>query len=162
MLRDQNNPHVLAAISDIVKSNRDAAVKFDQKVTESRSNKYGSFKPQEKTTKNVELQEELSPKQKNIAKLAGNKEKIDAADLKKLRSGKDTPGNGYNHQCAVHVKHSKLGEGRTIHSQHAEPDEGGQIAWYDVMFEHGIEKQVQTAELEILVSESHGNHTKKA
>ena len=45
MLKNQNNPQVLAAISDIVKNNREQAVKFDQKVTESRANKYGSFKP---------------------------------------------------------------------------------------------------------------------
>lgn len=72
----------------------------------------------------------------------------------------DTPGNSYKHQCAVHVKHSKLGEGKTLHSQHAQPDADGNIAWYDVMFEEGI-KRVDTAELEILVSESHMNHKKK-
>jgi hypothetical protein len=49
-----------------------------------------------------------------------------------------------------------------VTSQHAEPDEHGNIAWYDVMFEHGIEKQVSTDELEVLMSESHGNHKKKA
>ena len=73
----------------------------------------------------------------------------------------DTPGNGYEHQCAVHVKHSKLGEGKTIFSQHAEPDDEGNIEWYDVMFEHGIEKHVPTIDLEILVSESHMSHRKK-
>lgn len=73
----------------------------------------------------------------------------------------DTPGNGREHQCAIHVKHAKLGEGRTLFSQHAEPDADGNIAWYDVMFAEGIEKQVPTAELEILVSESHMNHKKK-
>lgn len=72
----------------------------------------------------------------------------------------DTPGNSYQHQCAVHVKHSKLGEGKTLFSQHAEPDADGNIDWYDVMFEHGIEKKVPTTDLEILVSESHMNHKK--
>ena len=38
---------------------------------------------------------------------------------------------------------------------HAEPDENGYVAWYDVLFEHGIEEQVPTESLEILVSESH-------
>lgn len=71
----------------------------------------------------------------------------------------DTPGNS-THQCAVHVKHSRLGEGRTLLSQHAEPAEDGTIAWYDVMFEHGIEKKVPIKELEVLVSESHMNHKK--
>jgi len=72
----------------------------------------------------------------------------------------DTPGNSYQHQCAIHVKHSKLGEGKTLHSQHADPDADGNIAWYDVMFEHGIEKKVPTAELEVTLSESHMNHKK--
>lgn len=71
---------------------------------------------------------------------------------------KDTPGQ---HQCAVHVKHSTMGEGKTLFSQHAEPDEEGNIAWYDVMFEQGIVKQVPTSDLEIVVSESHMNHKKK-
>jgi len=73
----------------------------------------------------------------------------------------DTPGNGYEHQCAIHVKSESFGEGRTITTQHADLDENGYIAWYDVMFEHGIEKYVPTDELEILVSESHMHSMKK-
>lgn len=72
----------------------------------------------------------------------------------------DTPGNS-THQCAVHVKHEQFGEGRTLFSQHADPSEDGTIEWYDVMFEHGIEKQIKTSDLEIVVSESHGNHRRK-
>lgn len=82
-------------------------------------------------------------------------------EVAQVEENKDTPGNGYEHQCAIHVKHSKLGEGRTLFSQHAEPAEDGTIEWYDVMFEHGIEKKVPTADLEILVTESHMNHKKK-
>ena len=115
----------------------------------------------------------LSPKQKKIAAVAGDPNKIDAEDFAKLRAGKkmakeevkveeaaerDTPGQ---HSCAVHVKHSKLGEGRTLYSQHAEPNKNGLIEWYDVMFEHGIEKKVPITELEVLVSEMHMNHKKK-
>jgi hypothetical protein len=122
--------------------------------------------------------EELSPKQKkHIDKNKNNK--IDAHDFEILRTRKskmaadvsdetildgetiaelkDTPGNSA-HQCAVHVKHATLGEGRTLFSQHAEPDAEGQIAWYDVMFAEGIEKKVPTTDLEILVSESHMSH----
>jgi hypothetical protein len=76
-----------------------------------------------------------------------------------LKEGRDTPGNSYNHQCAIHVKHEKLGEGKTLFSQHAEPDSEGNIAWYDVMFNEGI-KRVNTDELEIIVSEAHKNHKK--
>jgi hypothetical protein len=72
---------------------------------------------------------------------------------------KDTPGNGKAHQCALHVKSEQYGEGKTLFSQHAEPDADGNIAWYDVMFNEGI-KRVATKEIEILVSESHKNHKK--
>jgi hypothetical protein len=121
----------------------------------------------------------LSAKQKKIAAMAGDPNKIDAEDFAKLRAGKkvskeesdvkeamhmkkaeerDTPGQ---HCCAVHVKHSRLGEGKTLHSQHATPNADGLIEWYDVMFEHGIEKRVPITELEVLVSEMHMNHKKK-
>ena len=76
-----------------------------------------------------------------------------------VKESKDTPGNSYDHQCALHVKSEQYGEGRTLFSQHAEPDSEGNIAWYDVMFNEGIIR-VNTEDIEILVSESHGNHKK--
>ena len=82
-------------------------------------------------------------------------------DQEPVRENKDTPGNGYTHQCAVHVKSESFGEGRTITTQHANPDADGNIAWYDVMFEHGIERYVPTNTLEILVSEMHMHSKKK-
>jgi len=109
------------------------------------------------------------PNQQKIDVHEPEKDEITAKDFEMLRAGKkakemkkeekDTPGQ--SHQCALHVKSEQFGEGKTIFSQHAEPDEQGNIAWYDVMFEHGIEKQVPTTELEILVSEAHMNHKKK-
>ena len=78
-----------------------------------------------------------------------------------MKENTDTPGNSA-HQCAIHVKSEQFGEGKTLFSQHAEPDTDGNIAWYDVMFEHGIEKRVPVEQLEILVSESHMDHKKKA
>lgn len=107
-----------------------------------------------------------TPREKDLAAKAHPKDKITHKDVMVARGvvakeEKDTPGNSYDHQCAIHVKHAKLGEGRTLFSQHAEPDAEGQIAWYDVMFAEGIEKKVPTADLEILVSESHMNHKKK-
>lgn len=82
------------------------------------------------------------------------------AKVEQQNEEKDTPGNGYSHQCALHVKSEQFGEGRTLFSQHAEPDADGNIAWYDVMFDEGI-KRVYTNEIEILVSEAHMNHKKK-
>lgn len=80
-------------------------------------------------------------------------------DTEEVKEEKDTPGQ--EHICAVHVKHAKLGEGKTLTSQHAEPAEDGSIAWYDVMFAEGIVR-VDTVDLEIILSESHMNHKKKA
>lgn len=116
-----------------------------------------------------EVEEQTTPKtakEKKLAAMGHPKDKITHKDVLIGRGvitkeEKDTPGNGYEHQCALHVKHSKLGEGKTLFSQHAEPAEDGTIEWYDVMFEHGIEKKVPTMDLEILISESHMNHKKK-
>lgn len=161
MLRSENNPKVLSAIAEVVKNNREAAVEEKQKSISAAASRYNTFKlNQVKEDKQVELAEaELSPKQKKIAKLAGDPNKIDAQDLAKLRKEEkntDTPGQ---HTCAVHVKNSTFGEGKTLFSQHAEPDEVGNIAWYDVMFEHGIER-VDTVNLEILEASKHDNHKK--
>jgi hypothetical protein len=79
-------------------------------------------------------------------------------EVEQIEELKDTPGQ--EHVCAVHVKHSKLGEGKTLFSQHADPAEDGTIAWYDVMFDEGIVR-VDTKDLEILEAMSHGNHKKK-
>lgn len=152
-LRSSKNPAVLDAIMKVVKSSDEKVVSEQQKQAEKTASKYTNFKP-----KNI--QESLVGKQKNIDKNKNGK--VDAQDfklLKKEEKNTDTPGQ--SHQCALHVKHSKLGEGKTIFSQHAEPDAQGQIAWYDVMFAEGIHKQVPINELEVLVSESHGNHKKK-
>lgn len=68
---------------------------------------------------------------------------------------------GDKHMCASKVMHKEWKEGTTLFSQHAEPNEIGLIEWYDVMFDHGIEKKVPTRDLEIMVSENHMMHTSK-
>ena len=65
------------------------------------------------------------------------------------------------HLCATKVFHKEWAEGTPIFSQHAEPDNNGEIAWYDVMFEHGIEKNVSVEDLDVLMSESHERHGKR-
>ena len=65
------------------------------------------------------------------------------------------------HNCATHVYHEQWGEGQTIRTMHAEPDENGFVEWYDVMFDHGIEKGVPVAEMKVTLEMSHGNHKKK-
>jgi hypothetical protein len=66
------------------------------------------------------------------------------------------------HNCAKHVEHAAWGKGATLAEEHADPDRNGHIAWYDIMFEHGLEKGVPTTELKILAAENHGHPTKKA
>ncbi len=59
------------------------------------------------------------------------------------------------HLCAKNVVHEEWGSGQCISTQHADPDEEGNVAWYDVMFEHGIEKGVSINELKVTKSEGH-------
>ena len=65
------------------------------------------------------------------------------------------------HLCAKNVVHEEWGEGQPVHGMHAMPDVDGNIAWYDVMFEHGIEKCVSSNELKVTVAEKHHNHSGK-
>ena len=61
---------------------------------------------------------------------------------------------GKPHNCATHVEHSKWGKGECISESHAEPDENGNVAWYNVVFEHGTEK-VNTADVKVIKSSHH-------
>lgn len=54
------------------------------------------------------------------------------------------------HKCANHVEHAEWGEGTCISENHANPDENGYVAWYDVEFDHGVEQRVPTEDLNIL------------
>lgn len=65
------------------------------------------------------------------------------------------------HNCAKHVEHATWGKGTCMSEEHAAPDENGNIGWYDVLFDHGLEKAVPTDSLNILVAESHGHPMKK-
>jgi hypothetical protein len=79
MLKDQNNPKVLSAIAEVIKSNTSEEVKQLADLNESLTSKYNTFRP---------VSEALSHKQKKIAKVAGHPGKIDAADFAALRAGK--------------------------------------------------------------------------
>ena len=73
-------------------------------------------------------------------------------------------GHKGKHKCAGKVKGKKdtvaeaWGEGTPIFGQHATPDENGNVAWYDVQFEHGIEEGVSVDDLIILSEGSHEDH----
>lgn len=66
------------------------------------------------------------------------------------------------HVCAVVVEHPEWGIGKPIIGRHAEPDEDGNVAWYDIEFDHGIEEQVEVEGLNILDEMNHGKKKKAA
>ncbi len=58
------------------------------------------------------------------------------------------------HNCATHGEHAEWGVGTMIQEMHT-LDEEGNITHYDVMFEHGIEKNVPVEDLTILEGKMH-------
>ena len=111
---------------------------------------------------------------KRAAKVRSGAIKVDKAKSKaakkraKLYSGDDfgeglenSPNKANSqHLCAKNVVHEEWGEGHPVHGMHAIPNSEGEIAWYDVMFEHGIEKGVSINELNVIFETSHENHDK--
>jgi hypothetical protein len=79
---------------------------------------------------------------------------------KLMKEGLEDSPNPANsqHLCAKNVVHEEWGEGQPVHGMHAIPNSDGDIAWYDVMFEHGIEKGVSINELKVRAAESHHDH----
>jgi len=67
------------------------------------------------------------------------------------------------HDCATKVIHPTWGEGKPMYESHAVPTDEGYVAWYDVEFEHGIEKEVPAKDMEIITLAEHGvNASKKS
>jgi len=60
------------------------------------------------------------------------------------------------HDCATLVIHPKWGEGKPVYESHAVPTDDGYVAWYDVEFEHGIEKEVPAEDMKIIKLAEHG------
>ncbi|ADO98915.1 possible cytitidyltransferase [Prochlorococcus phage P-SSM7] len=54
-----------------------------------------------------------------------------------------------SHDCASKVKHEEYGVGECMKEMH-DLDENGNVAHYDVLFSHGIEKNVPVENLEIV------------
>jgi len=93
-----------------------------------------------------------------LDKMYGEDVELDEAPVDGVAAGSM---NNDGHLCATKVFHKEWAEGTPIFSQHAEPDADGNIAWYDVMFEHGIEKGVSIDDLDVLMAESHERHSKR-
>lgn len=75
-------------------------------------------------------------------------------------SASDNPANR-EHLCAKQVVHEKWGKGDCIPTMHADPDDAGNVAWYDIIFEHGIECRVPVDSLDVTLAESHMHGKKK-
>jgi len=75
-------------------------------------------------------------------------------ELDKEGKSEENPANT-QHLCAKNVVHESWGEGICIPTMHADPDEEGNIEWYDVMFDHGIEEKVSIDILEVTLAEAH-------
>ena len=87
----------------------------------------------------------------------GKMKKMEAKEAKDVDA--DSAASARRHDCASHVKSEEFGEGVCIPTQHADPDEEGQVEWYDVMFDHGIER-VMTEKVAIVKSSSHMHSSK--
>ena len=60
-----------------------------------------------------------------------------------------------DHDCATIVHHPKWGIGKPIYESHAVPTDDGYVAWYDVEFDHGIEREVPTEDMTVYTTEKH-------
>ena len=153
--------------------NRDEMKKF---VSENKRNVYitGMDLTEDKNTIRVNFRDEYSKQQfeaLNTVSMLKTPHRVQKK--KQTRKAKPMPGDKVKklgstktmlkagkgkHDCASKVEHAEWGSGVCIREMHAIPDADGNIAWYDVMFEHGLEKGVPTDDLKILVSEMHENH----
>ena len=153
--------------------NRDEMKKF---VSENKRNVYisGMDLTEDKNTIRVNFRDEYSKQQfeaLNTVSMLKTPHRVQKK--KQTRKAKPMPGDKVKrlgstktmlkagkgkHDCASKVEHAEWGSGVCIREMHAAPDADGNIAWYDVMFEHGLEKGVPTDDLKILVSEMHEDH----
>lgn len=103
----------------------------------------------------------VDKRRKGIEKAADKltKEEIEMIEAK-MAGVADGSMEGEKHMCATKVFHKEWNEGTPIKTMHADPDADGLIEWYDVMFDHGIER-VMTEDMEVLQAESHMHSKKK-
>lgn len=88
------------------------------------------------------------------------------ADKKKLEDDLDSKSanKALKHDCASHVTSEQWGFGECIAGEHTlvEQEDGtGVVTHYDVMFEHGLEKDVPVESLRIVKEKSHLHASKK-
>ncbi len=90
--------------------------------------------------------------------LDGEEYALEDLNLDDIREDFDVRPNCHSktHDCATLVIHPKWGEGKPVYESHAMPTDEGYVAWYDVEFDHGIEREVPTEDMKIIKLAEHG------
>ena len=156
MSEDNTNP-LVKAVSDILSRNSFNAFRNPEPIDEKMSSK-------EKMAKGLYNQKGVSPAPKGMVdKAPGDQDagaksmqKANVAGKAKDQDKKIPQGASMLHMCAKNVMHEKFGRGECLFGMHADPDENGHVSHYDIMFNHGIEKDMPIAECEVLHERSHG------
>ena len=102
---------------------------------------------------------ELNLQMKTMANLKKEAVETPAAEEEKMKKDDKlfgSPNKKKKHDCASKVKHEQYGMGECIKEMH-DLDENGNVAHYDVLFSHGVEKNVPVENLEI-IKEMHHEH----
>jgi hypothetical protein len=161
MSEDNTNP-LVKAVSDILSRNSFNSFRDVKPIDEKMSSK-------EKMAKGLYNQKGVMPAPKGMVdKAPGDQDagaksmqKANVAGKAKDQDKKIPQGASMLHMCAKNVMHEKFGRGECLYGMHAEPDENGHVSHYDIMFNHGIEKNMPITECEVLHEREHGKHMKK-
>ena len=125
-------------------------------VSETLSRKsYNLFRPEKKAEEKVEQPiQENKVDEKTKANRSPDKDPGEKSTVKQ--------GASDLHMCAKNVMHEKFGKGECLHAMHSDPDENGHVSHYDIMFDHGIEKDVAITECQIIKEMHHSHKGKEA
>jgi hypothetical protein len=161
MSEDNTNP-LVKAVSDILSRNSFNSFRDVKPIDEKMSSK-------EKMAKGLYNQKGVMPAPKGMVDKAPGDQDAGAKAMQKdimTKKMKDQDkkipqGASMLHMCAKNVMHEKYGRGECLFGMHADPDENGHVSHYDIMFNHGIEKNMPIAECEVLYEREHGKHMNK-
>ena len=156
MSEDNTNP-LVKAVSDILSRNSFNSFRDVKPIDEKMSSK-------EKMAKGLYNQKGVMPAPKGMVDKAPGDQDAGAKAMQKdimTKKMKDQDkkipqGASSLHMCAKNVMHEKFGRGECLYGMHAEPDENGHVSHYDIMFNHGIEKDMPISECEVLYEREHG------
>ena len=143
---------LVQAVSDILSRNSFNSFRNQKPIEEKMSSK-------EKMAKG--LYNEKGMKDKGPGSEDAGAKSIQKANMKHDGEKNVKQGASDLHMCAKDVMHEKYGRGNVIHGMHSDPDENGHVSHYDIMFNHGIEKDMPIAECEVINERMHGHKMKK-